>query len=57
MNKFGLQMNDKFHEPSNCFKYLGVYLNQNLSFQEEVKQTQKYGLWYQKPLLNKRISA
>ena len=37
MNKFRLQTNDKFCEPSNCVKYLGVYLDQNLSFQKEVK--------------------
>ena len=37
MNKIRLQKNDKFYEPSNCVKYLGVYLAQNLSFQEEVK--------------------
>ena len=37
MNKFRLQMNDKFYESSNCVKYLGVYLDQNLSFQEGVK--------------------
>ena len=35
--KFRLQMNDKFYEPSNRGKYLGVYLVQNLTFQEEVK--------------------
>ena len=30
-------MGDKFFEPLNCVRYLGVYLDQNLSFQEEVK--------------------
>ena len=37
MNEFRLQTNDKFYEPSICVKYLGVYVDQNLGFQEEVK--------------------
>ena len=40
-----------------CVEYLGVYLDQNVSFQEEVKHTEIYGLWYKKPPLpEKRIS-
>ena len=49
MENLKLEVKGQFIKATNSIKYLGVYLDRNLTFQEEIKHIlRKNGLWYQK---------